>query len=48
MTAFNITTINIIIVSVIPSPSDIPTIPDTIAATINTIIVKSLNCSKNF
>ena len=29
--AFNITTIKIIIVSVIPSPSDIPTIPDTIS-----------------
>ena len=46
--AFKMTTIKIIIVSVIPSPSDTPTTPDTIAATINTKIVKSLNCSKNF
>ena len=46
--AFTITTINIIIVSVIPFPSAIPTAPDTIAAIIKTIIEKSLNCSKNF
>ena len=43
MIAFTITTIKIIIVSVIPSPSAIPTAPDTIAAIINTIIEKSLN-----
>ena len=45
--AFTITTIKMIIVSVIPSPCATPTIPDTIAAIINTIIEKSLNCSKN-
>ena len=45
--AFTITTINIIIVSVNPSPCDTPTIPDTIAAIISTIIEKSLNWSKN-
>ena len=45
--AFTITTIKIIIVSVIPSPCNTPTIPETIAAIINTIIEKSLNCSKN-
>ena len=43
MIAFTITTIRIIIVSVIPSPSDTPTTPDTIAAIISTIIEKSLN-----
>ena len=46
--AFTNTTNKIITVSVIPSPSATPTTPDTIAAIINTIIEKSLNCSKNF
>ena len=47
ITAFAIITIIIIIVSVKPSPFVYPTIPDIIAAIINTIIIKSLNCSKN-
>jgi hypothetical protein len=37
-----------IIESVIPSPSIYPTTPDIIAAIISIIIIKSLNCSKNF
>ena len=46
--ALTTTTIIIIMVSVIPSPSLTPIIPETIAAIIKTIIIKSLNCSKNF
>ena len=48
--AFTITTINIITVSVIPEiPSSItPTTPEIIAEIISTIIIKSLNCSRNF
>ena len=37
-----------IIESVMPSPLMCPTIPETTAAIIKTIIIKSLNCSKNF
>ena len=48
ITAFKTTTIRIIMESVIPSPSIYPTTPEIIAAIINTIIIKSLNCSKNF
>ena len=46
--AFIITTISIIIESVMPSFSIYPIIPDTNAAIIKIIIMKSLNCSKNF
>ena len=37
-----------IIESVIPSPCIYPTAPEITAAIISTIIIKSLNCSKNF
>ena len=46
--AFTTTTIKIIIESVNPSPSLTPTIPETTAAIIRIIIIKSLNCSMNF
>ena len=46
--AFAITTIRIITESVIFSPCAIDIVPDTIAAIIKIIIIKSLNCLINF